>query len=81
MNYKTMRGLLALGIRVRHESWRQFIYICRDNAKYRLHTGDDSSMPIDPTMYDPEITSIEASAYFIAKYAEGWEVYDESKSQ
>lgn len=80
MNYKTMRGLLTLGLRVRHESWRTHVYLHRDGDKYLLHTEDLSDMPIDPAMYDPERTSYEASAYYIAKYTKGWEIYDESKT-
>lgn len=81
MNYKTMRGLLTIGIRVRHESWRAPIYLYREGTKYLLHTEDFSDMPIDPAMYNPERSSLESELYYIAKYVKGWEIYDESKSQ
>lgn len=76
MNYKTMRGLLALGIRVRHESWKSTIYLYKDANGYLMNIGNGySPSGVNPNNYNPEYSYVK----YVDKYNQGWEIYDESK--
>lgn len=74
MNFKAMKGLLALGIKMKHSTWGvPETYLQKSIYGLKLYTKHSGSIPVLLEHYDPEIST------FAGKYAEGWGIYNEPK--